>query len=302
MVEKVKEVVQKEVAEKKEEKIEHKVTTEKKETTTKPTETKKGHTEKPSVEKKEFSDGKKFEKRDFSSGKRFERRDFRQREPYVPKKEEESKPVFIKKKSQFAQHKIFNKWSLDEVVVSDPSLVRYINLEPMIVPHSFGRKSQGKFAKQNINVVERLVNKTMRSGQGKRKLSGKYIRGRNGCGKKIQSMSIVEGAFEIIEVKTKKNPVQVLVDALQNVTPHEDVTRVKRGGVSYALAVDVAPLKGLDESLKNIALAGFGNSFNKKVSAEEALAEEIIAAAANDPKSLAIKRKDEVERIAKASR
>lgn len=268
MVEEAKEV-------KKEEKVEAKVETPKDEVKTET--------------KKEF-------KKDF----RNDRRDFKRRE-FTPK-EEESKPIVVKKKSQFKDHKIFNKWSLDEVIVADPSLVRYVNLDPVIVPHSFGRKSQGRFAKQNINVVERLSNKIMRSGQGKRKLSGKYIRGRLGCGKKVQAMQIVENAFEIIETKTKKNPVQVLVDALSNATPHEDVTRVKKGGVAYSVAVDVSPMKGLDESLKNIALAGFGNSFNGKTSAAEALATEIIAAAANDAKSLAVKRKDEVERIAKASR
>jgi len=233
--------------------------------------------------------------------KEFVKRDFHKHD-FVPKKEEEEKTIIVKKKSQFAKHKMFNRWSLDEVIITDPSLVRYVNLDPMIVPHSFGRKSRGRFAKQNINVVERLANKIMRSGQGKRKLSGKYIRGRLSCGKKVQSMNIVQGAFEIIETKTKQNPVQVLVDALSNATPHEDVTRVKKGGVAYSVAVDVSPLKGLDESLKNIALAGFGNSFNKKTTAAEALAEEIIAAAANDLKSIAVKRKDEVERIAKASR
>jgi small subunit ribosomal protein S7 len=230
----------------------------------------------------------------------FKKRDFHKTE-FRPRQEEE-KTIIVKKKSQFAKHKLFNRWSFDEVVISDPSQVNYVNLEPMIVPHSFGRKSRGRFAKKNINVVERLANKMMRSGQGKRKLSGKYIRGRNGCGKKVQVLQIVEGAFEIVETKTKKNPIQVLVDAISNATPHEDVTRVKKGGVAYSVAVDVSPMKGLDESLKNIALAGFGNSFNKKTTAEEALAEEIIAAAANDVKSLAVKRKDEVERIAKSSR
>ena len=242
---------------------------------------------------------KEFVKRDFHK-KEFVKRDFHK--PAFVENKEEEKTIIVKKKSQFDKHKLFNRWSYNDVIVTDPSLVRYVNLDPMIVPHSFGRKSRGRFAKQNINVVERLANKMMRSGQGKRKLSGKYIRGRLGCGKKVQTMQIVEDAFEIIETKTKNNPVQVLVDALSNATPHEDVTRVKRGGVAYSVAVDVSPMKGLDESLKNIALAGFGNSFNKKTTAAEALAEEIIAAAANDAKSMAVKRKDEVERIAKSSR
>ncbi|MFA6269181.1 MAG: 30S ribosomal protein S7 [archaeon] len=215
---------------------------------------------------------------------------------------EEAKPIFVRKKSQFSEYKLFNKWSFADVIVSDLSLIRYVNLDPMVMPHSFGRKTRGRFEKANLNIVERLTNKIMRSGQGKRKLSGKFIRGRGSCGKKLEAMKIVEKAFDIIEKQSKQNPIQVYVKAIENSAPREDVTRVKKGGVAYTLAVDLAPLKRLDEAVKNLALGGFGGSFNKKVSAEQALADEIIAAANNDLKSTSIKRKDEVERIAKASR
>jgi small subunit ribosomal protein S7 len=243
--------------------------------------------EKPKGEKKVFSQ-KKHEPKE--------------QVPQEHKSEAKEKPIFVKKKNLFPEYKMFNKWDTSEVVVKDLSLVRYINLDTIIIPHTFGRKGQGRFAKANVNIVERLINKIMRSGQGKRKLSGKYVRGRGSCGKKMQAIQIVERAFEIVEKKTKKNPIQVLVDAVENAAPREDITRIKRGGVAYSLAVDVSPIKRLDEALKNIALAGFGNSFNKKVSAEEALAEEIIAAAAGDMKSSALKRKEEVERVARASR
>jgi len=215
---------------------------------------------------------------------------------------QESKPIIVRKKSQFSDYKLFNKWSFADVIISDLSLVNYINLDPVIMPHTFGRKTRGRFEKANLNIVERLINKVMRSGQGKRKLSGKFIRGRGSCGKKMESMKIIESAFDIIEKQTKQNPIQVYIKAIENSAPREDVTRVKKGGVAYTLAVDVSPLKRLDEAVKNLALGGFGGSFNKKVSAQQALADEIIAAAANDIKSSSIKRKDEVERIAKASR
>ncbi|MFA6065478.1 MAG: 30S ribosomal protein S7 [archaeon] len=214
----------------------------------------------------------------------------------------ESKPIIVRKKSQFSDYKLFNKWSFADVIISDLSLNNYVNLDPVIMPHTFGRKTRGRFEKANLNIVERLVNKIMRSGQGKRKLSGKFIRGRGSCGKKMEAMKIVESAFEIIEKQTKQNPIQVYIKAIENSAPREDVTRVKKGGVAYTLAVDVSPLKRLDEAVKNLALGGFGGSFNKKVSAQQALADEIIAAAANDIKSSSVKRKDEVERIAKASR
>ncbi len=198
--------------------------------------------------------------------------------------------------------KVFGRWETSEVEVRDRGLKKYILLDSREIPHSFGRNSKKRFEKAKIGVVERLVNKVMRSGQGKRKLSGKYVRGRGSTGKKLQAMEIVENAFEIIERKTKKNPVEVLVRAVENSAPREDITRLRKGGISYSQSVDVAPMRRLDEALKNLALAGFTNSFNKKLSAAEALAEELILASEENAKSTAVKRRNEVERIAVSSR
>jgi len=197
---------------------------------------------------------------------------------------------------------VFGRWSGEGVKVTDLGLASYIVLDSKQIPHSFGRQTQKRFEKGKMSIVERLVNKAMRSGQGKRKLSGKYVRGRGSCGKKMQAMGIVESAFEIVEKKTKENPLQVLVKAIENAAPREDITKIKRGGIAYAVAVDVAPMTRVDEALKNIALAGFVGSFKKKTDAAEALAEELILASKEDPKSLSVKRRDEVERIAKSSR
>ncbi|MBU0662061.1 MAG: 30S ribosomal protein S7 [Candidatus Diapherotrites archaeon] len=198
--------------------------------------------------------------------------------------------------------KVFGKWDVEDVQISDISLANHITLEGRRIPHTFGRRAAGNLEKSSLNIIERLTNKVMRSGQGKRKLSGKYIRGRGSCGKKLQAMRIVEGAFEIIERETKENPIQILVRAIENAGPREDITRIKRGGISYTVSVDVSPVRRVDESLKNLALSAFSSSFNKKVSAEEALAKEIMLAAKEDNTSFSIKRRDEVERIAKSSR
>jgi len=197
---------------------------------------------------------------------------------------------------------VFGRWESEGVKISDLGLARYIVLASKTVPHTFGRQTNRKFEKGKMSVVERLANKVMRSGQGKRKLSGKYIRNRGSCSKKLQAMKIVEDAFLIVERKTKQNPLQVLVKALENAAPREDTTKIKRGGIAYAVAVDVAPMTRVDEALKNIALAGFIGSFNSRKSASEALAEELILASQEDPKSVSVKRRDEVERIAKSSR
>lgn len=198
--------------------------------------------------------------------------------------------------------KIFNEWETDNIQVSDLGMAQYMNLKSKMVPHNFGKSNKKAFEKAKINIIERLVNKIMRSGQGKRKLSGKFIRGRRSCGKKLLSMRIVENAFRKIEYRTNHNPVQVFVTALENSAPREDITRQKKGGIAYTSSVDMSSLKRIDEALKNIAIAAFANSFNKKISAEEALSEEIILASNKDIKSFGIKRRDEVERIAKASR
>ena len=112
--------------------------------------------------------------------------------------------------------KVFGRWETEGIQVSDPGLARYICLKSKVVPHSFGSKAKERFGKAEVPVVERLINKIMRSGQGKRKLSGKFIRGRGACGKKLQAMRIVEKAFEIVEQKTGKNPIEVLIKAIEN--------------------------------------------------------------------------------------
>lgn len=201
-----------------------------------------------------------------------------------------------------AQTAIFGKYTTSGVVLRDTSLVPYINLEERHTPHSFGKGASARFAKSKMNIVERLINKLMRSGQGKRKLSGKYIRSRWACGKKLNAMKIVEKAFDIIEKETKQNPIQVLIQAIENSAIREDTTRIKKGGVAYSVAVDVSPLRRVDEAIKNISLAGYASSYNSKTTASEGLAKEIILAAKEDNNSFSIKRRDELERIAIASR
>jgi len=198
--------------------------------------------------------------------------------------------------------KMYDKWQCSEAKVTDLGLAKYIGLEDRLVPHSFGSYAGKKYTKKANNVVERLVNKMMRTGQGKKKLGGKFIRGRGIPANKLEIMALVENAFHLIEERTKSNPIQQLVTAIENSSPREDVTRLKKGGVAYTESVDISPIRRLDEAIKNIALAAFATSFDSPKKASEALAEEIMLAAKNDNKSYAVRRKDEIERIAKASR
>jgi len=198
--------------------------------------------------------------------------------------------------------KVFGKWTTNDVVNKDLGIAKYLNLKEKEVPHTFGVAKSTPLEKSKVSVVERLVNKMMRSGQGKKKLSGKFIRGRNSCGKKEFMLKAVDQAFDHINKVTKANPIQVLVDAIENSAPREDIIRLQRGGVVYNSAVDIAPVLRLDEALKNIALASFKATFKARKDISTALAEELIAASKNDQKSFAVKRKDEIERIAQGSR
>lgn len=198
--------------------------------------------------------------------------------------------------------KLFNRWDYDVEIV-DEGLKPYMNLTPVVVPHTSGRHEGKRFWKsEKVNIVERLANNMMRSGQGTKKFGGKYIRGGGSTGKKNKALKIVEDSFEEIGRKTKDNPIQVFVDALQNAAPREETTTIIYGGIRYHQSVDVSPQRRVDLGLKNIAIAAYANSFNKKNSIVDCLVDEIVSAANNDTKSYAVKRKEEVERIAKASR
>jgi len=198
--------------------------------------------------------------------------------------------------------KVFGKYDISEVKITDPSLKRYVNLSAVSIPHSHGRHGKKQFEKMRVNIVERFVNKLMRGGTGE-KTSGKVIRTHGRLqGKKFRAMKIVENAFDSILKSTKTNPVQLFIDAIQNTAPREDTTRVQYGGVSYQVAVDVSASRRLDMALRNLSMAAIIGAFDKKKTLSQALADELILAAKNDQNSYAIKKRDETERMARSAR
>ncbi len=184
--------------------------------------------------------------------------------------------------------KVFGKWDVEEVVVNDPALKNYICLKPRFVPHTHGRHANTPFAKQNVFIVERLINKVMRKGRN--------------TGKKMLAYDIVRRAFDIIYQRTKKNPIQVLVDAIINAGPREEVVRLKYGGIAVPKSVDTSSLRRVDVALRNICEGARQRAFKNPKSIAECLAEELILASKNDPKSYAVAKKEEIERIAKSAR
>jgi small subunit ribosomal protein S7 len=183
---------------------------------------------------------------------------------------------------------LFQKWTFNDITVKDPGLKRYINLTPMTLPHSMGRHEHQRFRKARVNIVERFINGFMRPGKN--------------SGKKARATNFVKQAFEIIYLRTGKNPVEILAQAVENSAPAEDTTRVSYGGVVYHLSVDIAPQRRIDLAIRHLTEAPRKASANNPRAIEECIADELIFAAAKDIKSYAVSKRNEIERIAQSSR
>jgi len=195
--------------------------------------------------------------------------------------------------------KIFDRWDTNQIKVTDLGLQDYINLKQIVVPRTCGRNIGTQFWKSKTNIVERLINKLMIPGHKGKK--HKISSGRCG-GKAITTYLIVEKTFLIIERKTNKNPIEVFVKALENAAPREEITTIEYGGARYPKAVECSPQRRIDMALKLMVQGSYANSYGKKKSIEDALAEEIIKAYNMDQTSNAIGKKLEIERQSDASR
>jgi len=179
------------------------------------------------------------------------------------------------------------KYDMDDIKIEDTGLERYINLGTkdffLGAPHA-----NRLFGKSKISIIERLI--------------GNLMRTEAYTGKKTKSYKAVKAAFEIIDKKTKANPIQAFVNALQYAAPKEETTRLRFGGILVPKAVDIAPQRRLDIALRNICLGAINASHKNKRSIEACLADEIIKANKNDPASFAIAKKNDMERVARSAR
>ena len=187
---------------------------------------------------------------------------------------------------------MFGKWSYEGIECEDPSLISYVNVKStkaqVWLPHTAGKYQTQKFKKVSCPIVERLTNSMMRKGRNN--------------GKKLQAVRIVKQALEIIHLLTGQNPVKVVVDAVANCGAREDSTRIGSGGVVKRQAVDVSPLRRVNQAITLITTAARTSSFRNIKSVSECLADELINAAKGDSNSAAMKKKEEIERVAKGNR
>ena len=193
---------------------------------------------------------------------------------------------------------LLDRWDVKGVRVEDQGLVKYINLRPVILPRTFGRV-RGDFRKNEMNIVERFMNKMMITGHtGKRhKLtSGKF------CGNYQTVMMEMIKAFEMIEERTKKNPVQVLVTAIENSALYEEIAAYQLGGIIARKAVITSPQRRVDVALRLITQGIYRAGFKTRKTLAQVIAEQLIAVASNDAKTLPIRERNRIEKEAEGAR
>jgi small subunit ribosomal protein S7 len=208
-----------------------------------------------------------------------------------PKAAEAPKPKF--------DFKIFGRWSADVQVV-DLGLKPYLNLTAYYVPYTAGRTVEKQFWKSKKSIVERLMARLMVSGHKGKK---HYWTSNVNTGKITTQYKIIKKTFELIEQRTKKNPIEVLVRAFEVGSPKEGIATIEYGGVRYPKSADLAPQRRVDLALRWMTQGSFIASRKGKKAIWEALADEIMGTAAGDQsKSNCLAKKLEIERQAGASR
>ena len=116
-------------------------------------------------------------------------------------------------------------------------------------------------------------------------------------GKKAIAESIVYGAFDTIQNKTGKDPVEVFSQALSNVKPVVEVKSRRVGGANYQVPVEVRPQRRAALAMRWLREAAKKRG-EKSMSLR--LANELMEAA--EGRGAAMKRRDEVHRMAEANK
>jgi len=194
---------------------------------------------------------------------------------------------------------LFDRWDASEAEISDPGLERYINTENIMAPRSKGRHADQQFYKADVQVVERLLNHLYVAGH---KGSKHKVTSGHNVGKSEQNWRIIEGAFEQVAEETGENPVQVLVTAIENAAPTEEVVSYQRGGVMARKAVTMSPQRRVDFALRMLAQGAYHKTLEADDDAEDIIAAEIVGAYENDTSIQAIRERERREKEAEGAR
>lgn len=134
----------------------------------------------------------------------------------------------------------------------------------------------------NSRLVTRLINRVIR------------------CGKKTVAQKHVYQAFDLVEKKTKKHPLEVFTQALENIKPTMEVRPRRVGGAAYQVPM---PVRG--DRRETLAIRWLIQAAQARLNKEyhhffQKLAAEILAAVSKE--GGAVKKKEDVQRMAEANR
>ncbi len=201
-------------------------------------------------------------------------------------------------KNKDIEFKLFDLYDVSDIKIKDPALKPFINLEPKLLLKSQGRNIE-KFANTKVNIVERLANRLAVPGHAGKKhriitswSSGKYN----------MNMKTVLKVLQLIQERTKKNPVQVLVDAVNYGSPRDEITVIESGGARYPQAVDCSPSRRVNLAIRWFVQGAYGKAFGKKKKIAETLTNEIVMASENNMESFAAGKRNEAEKQADSAR
>jgi small subunit ribosomal protein S7 len=128
-------------------------------------------------------------------------------------------------------------------------------------------------------------------------LVGRFLNSIMEDGKKQVAQKILYGAFDIIEDKTKGNPVDVFRKAINNVQPSIEVRSRRVGGATYQVPSEIRPDRKISLAIKWIT--GYSQDRNEKSMAVR-LANELMAASVGEGSS--VKKKEDVHKMAEANK
>ena len=116
-------------------------------------------------------------------------------------------------------------------------------------------------------------------------------------GKKSVAETIVYGAFDAVEGKSKQEPITVFHQALDNIAPHVEVRSRRVGGATYQVPVDVRPERRQALAIRWLITAARKRNETTMV---DRLCGELLDASNN--RGAAVKKREDTHKMADANR
>ncbi len=117
------------------------------------------------------------------------------------------------------------------------------------------------------------------------------------AGKKSVAEGIVYGAFDRVEGKLKREPVEVFHEALDNIKPSVEVRSRRVGGATYQVPVEVRPERREALAIRWLIKAARARNENTM---EARLAGELMDASSN--RGIAVKKREDTHKMAEANK